>query len=79
MEIISSDINEVTLNLCQKRGRFGIEMEDMIKRKDPGDFDPASGLKVVGDHTGHKKLPQEDPLFLWDDINSNKEYLAQAV
>lgn len=51
----------------------------MTKSKDPGDFDPTSGLKVVGDHTGHKELPQEDSLFLWDNMNSNKEYLAQAV
>lgn len=45
---------------------------DMTKGKDLGDFDPSSGLKVVGDKAGHMELPQEDPLFSWDYINHNK-------
>ena len=51
----------------------------MIKSKAPGDFDPASGQKVVGNQAGHKELPQEDPFFITILMNSNKEYLAQIV
>lgn len=56
-----------------------LSIPDVTKSKGPGDSDPARGMKIVGDRAAHKELPQEDPLFSWDDMNRDKEYLAQTL
>lgn len=56
-----------------------MSIPDMTKSKDLRDLDFASGLKVLGDQAGHTDQLQNDLLFLWDYINSNKEGLAETM
>lgn len=56
-----------------------LSIPDMTKSKDLEDPDSASGLKVLGDQTGHTEQLQNDPLSLWDYIKSNKECLAETM